>query len=221
MIKLSPSILAADFTILGEQMKKVEAGGNDYFHFDVMDGMFVPNISFGLPVLQSVRKITNRKMDVHLMIETPERYIERFAKAGADIITVHQEACIPLNETIDAIHVHGLKAGIAIKPHTDVTALVPYFGKADMFLIMTVEPGFGGQEYMDICTGKIKQLRTLLTEAGLDTDIQVDGGITKENVDVVLNAGANVIVMGSSVFKGDIEANARFFTEKFAAFDKQ
>lgn len=220
MIKLSPSILAADFTILGEQMKKVEAGGNDYFHFDVMDGMFVPNISFGLPVLQSIRKITNRKMDVHLMIETPERYIERFAKAGADIITVHQEACIPLNETIDAIHAHGLNAGVAIKPHTDVTALVPYFGKADMFLIMTVEPGFGGQEYMDICTGKIKQLRTLLTEAGLDTDIQVDGGITKENVDVVLNAGANVIVMGSSVFKGDIEANARFFTEKFAAFDK-
>lgn len=220
MILLSPSILAADFKILGEQMRQVEEGGNDYFHFDVMDGMFVPNISFGLPVLKSIRSATKKKMDVHLMIETPERYIDRFADAGADIITVHQEACIPLDDTINMIHARGLKAGVAIKPHTDVTALIPYFGKADMFLIMTVEPGFGGQEYMGMCTDKIKRLRELLNEAGLDTDIQVDGGITKENVDVVLNAGANVIVMGSSVFKGDIVANARFFMEKFASFGK-
>lgn len=218
MAILSPSILAADFAILGEQMKAVEAGGNDYFHFDVMDGMFVPNISFGLPVLSSIRKITDKKMDVHLMIETPERYIERFAKAGADIITVHQEACVPLKETIEKIHELGLKAGVAIKPHTDIEALTPYFGQADMFLVMTVEPGFGGQEYMQMCTDKIKSLRSKLNEAGLNTDIQVDGGITKENVEVVLNAGANVIVMGSSVFKGDITANASYFTQLFTKY---
>ena len=221
MIMLSPSILAADFTILGEQMKQVEEGGNDYFHFDVMDGMFVPNISFGLPVLKSIRKITDKKLDVHLMIETPERYIDRFADAGADIITVHQEACVPLKDTINMIHEKGLKAGVAIKPHTAVTALVPYFGIADMFLIMTVEPGFGGQKYMSMCTNKIKRLRAMLDDGGFDTDIQVDGGITKDNVDEVLEAGANVIVMGSSVFNGDIVGNARHFTEKFAQYDKK
>lgn len=218
MVKLSPSILAADFAILGEQMKKVEEGGNDYFHFDVMDGMFVPNISFGLPVLSSIRKITDKKMDVHLMIETPERYIERFAKAGADLITIHQEACVSVKDTIDKIHSLGLKAGVAIKPHTGVEALEEFFGLADMFLIMTVEPGFGGQEYMPMCTNKIRSLRNKLNEAGLDTDIQVDGGITKENVEVVLEAGANVIVMGSSVFKGDITANAKYFTDLFAKY---
>lgn len=221
MIKLSPSILAADFKILGEQMKQVEEGGNDYFHFDVMDGMFVPNISFGLPVLKSIKSATDKPMDVHLMIETPERYIDRFAEAGADIITVHQEACVDIKNTLDMIHAKGIKAGIAIKPHTDVTALLPYFGIADMFLVMTVEPGFGGQKYMDICTDKIKKLRKLLDEAGLDTDIQVDGGITKENVDVVLEAGANVIVMGSSVFGGNIVENARYFSEKFAGYGKE
>lgn len=221
MILLDPSILAADFTILGQQMKEVEEGGTDYFHFDVMDGMFVPNISFGLPVLSSIRKVTDKPLDVHLMIETPERYIDRFADAGADIITLHQEACVPLKSTIELIHKKGIKAGVAIKPHTDVTALVPYFGLADMFLIMTVEPGFGGQEYMDMCTDKIVKLRSMLTKEGLDTDIQVDGGITKENVDVVLNAGANVIVMGSSVFKGNIVENAKYFTDHFAKMDEQ
>lgn len=218
MILLDPSILAADFKILGEQMNMVEEGGCDYFHFDVMDGMFVPNISFGLPVLKSIRTATKKPLDVHLMIETPERYIERFKEAGADIITVHQEACIPIVETIDKIHALGMKAGVAIKPHTDISALEPCIGKADMFLIMTVEPGFGGQEYMPMCTDKIINLRKLLNEKGLDTDIQVDGGITKDNVDVVLKAGANVIVMGSSVFKGDIVQNAKYFTDYFANF---
>jgi len=218
MILLDPSILAADFTILGEQMKKVEEGGCDYFHFDVMDGMFVPNISFGLPVLKSIRPSTKKPLDVHLMIENPDRYIERFVKAGADIITVHQEACINVDETIDMIHSHNIKAGVAIKPHTDVDSLEPFFGKADMFLIMTVEPGFGGQEYMPMCTNKIKDLRGRLNARGLNTDIQVDGGITKDNVDVVLQAGANVIVMGSSVFKGDITANAKYFTDYFAKY---
>ena len=220
MVILSPSILAADFTVLGEQMKKVEAGGNDYFHFDVMDGMFVPNISFGIPVLASVRKATSKILDVHLMVEAPERYIDKFIDAGADIITVHQEACNVLPETIGRIRARGKKAGIAIKPGTDIETLVPYFGVADMFLIMTVEPGFGGQKYMDICTDKIRDLRARLSEIGLDTDIQVDGGITRDNVRVVLDAGANVIVMGSSVFHGDITENARYFTELFDRYNK-
>ena len=218
MIILSPSILAADFTILGEQMKKAEAGGNDYFHFDVMDGMFVPNISFGIPVLVSVRKATKKVLDVHLMVQAPERYIDKFIDAGADIITVHQEACVPLKETIEHIHERGKKAGVAIKPHTDIQVLEPFFGLADMFLVMTVEPGFGGQEYMDICTGKIKDLRSRLSDKGLESDIQVDGGITRDNVRTVLDAGANVIVMGSSVFRGDITENARYFSELFAGY---
>ena len=158
MVILSPSILASDFAILGEQMKQVEAGGNDYFHFDVMDGMFVPNISFGIPVLVSVRNITKKTLDVHLMVESPERYIDKFADAGADIITIHQEACKPLRETVEHIHERGKKAGIAIKPGTDIEVLDDYFDIADMFLVMTVEPGFGGQKYMDICTDKIRNL---------------------------------------------------------------
>ena len=219
MIILSPSILSADFTILGEQMKKAEAGGNEYFHFDVMDGMFVPNLSFGLPVLSSIRKATQKVLDVHLMIEAPERYVDRFIDAGADIITVHREACcVPLEETIEKIHSRGKRAGIAIKPHTGVTSLEPYLELADMFLIMTVEPGFGGQEYMDMCTDKIKTLRAMLNEKGIDADIEVDGGITRENVSTVLDAGANVIVMGSSVFKGDITDNASYFTDLFRTY---
>lgn len=219
MTILSPSILAADFAKLGEQMEEAEKGGNDYFHFDVMDGMFVPNISFGIPVLSSIRKITKKKLDVHLMIESPERYIDKFADAGADIITVHQEACVPLEETIAKIHSRGLMAGVAIKPHTSVSALEPYFGMADMFLIMTVEPGFGGQEYMSMCTEKIRDLRGMLMYRNLDTDIQVDGGITRDNVNVVLDAGANVIVMGSSVFKGDVRKNAEYFKKLFKEYD--
>lgn len=220
MIILSPSILAADFTRLGEQMKDVEAGGNDYFHFDVMDGMFVPNISFGIPVLTSVRAATSKVLDVHLMVQAPERYIDKFIDAGADIVTIHQEACVPLKETIERIHARGKKAGIAIKPHTDISVLKPFYGLAEMFLVMTVEPGFGGQEYMDICTGKIKSLRDDLTANGFDTDIQVDGGITRDNVGTVLSAGANVIVMGSSVFRGDITENARYFTDLFSGYSK-
>ena len=220
MLILSPSILAADFTVLGEQMKKVEAGGNDYFHFDVMDGMFVPNISFGIPVLTSVRKATEKVLDVHLMVQAPERYIDKFADAGADIITVHQEACVPLEETIDRIHDRGRTAGVAIKPHTDIRVLEPYFGKADMFLVMTVEPGFGGQEYLDTCTDKIRTLRDLLSSKGYDTDIQVDGGITRDNVSTVIDAGANVIVMGSSVFHGDIKSNAAYFSKLFEEYNR-
>ena len=218
MVILSPSILAADFTILGEQMKTAEAGGNDYFHFDVMDGMFVPNISFGIPVLSSVRKATKKVLDVHLMVEAPERYIDKFIDAGADLVTVHQEACVPLSETIDKIHQRGKKAGVAIKPHTGIESLVPYFGQADMFLVMTVEPGFGGQKYMEMCTDKIRNLRNMLSDRGLDTDIQVDGGITRDNVTTVIDAGANVIVMGSSIFDGNVEENTAYFSKLFKQY---
>lgn len=218
MVILSPSILAADFTILGEQMEKAEAGGNDYFHFDVMDGMFVPNISFGIPVLSSVRKATKKVLDVHLMVEAPERYIDKFIDAGADLVTVHQEACVPLSETIDKIHQRGKKAGVAIKPHTGIESLVPYFGQADMFLVMTVEPGFGGQKYMEMCTDKIRNLRNMLSDRGLDTDIQVDGGITRDNVTTVIDAGANVIVMGSSIFDGNVEENTAYFSKLFKQY---
>lgn len=214
---LSPSILAADFAKLGDQIREIDSvDGADYIHFDVMDGVFVPNISFGIPVLESLRKITDKVLDVHLMITAPERYIDKFTDAGADMITIHYEATDKLDEVLDKIHENGLKAGIAIKPGTDIEVLKPYFGKAEMFLIMTVEPGFGGQSYMDSCTDKIKGLRDMLTAEGLDTDIQVDGGITKENIGVVLNAGANVIVMGSSIFKGNIPDNVQYFAKVFA-----
>lgn len=208
---ISPSILAADLSRLGEVVKEAEKGGAGYFHIDIMDGTFVPNISFGVPVVEAMNKITDTTLDVHLMITNPEKYIEMFHDAGADIITFHQEAYYDLNRLCDIIHSYGMKAGIAIKPHTDISVLTPAFGNADMFLIMTVEPGFGGQKYIDTCTQKIKELRTLLNEAGLDTDIQVDGGIIKENIDIVSEAGANVIVMGSSVFKGDISENMKYF----------
>lgn len=219
MMILSPSILAADFSKLGEQIREVESvPGADYIHFDVMDGMFVPNISFGIPVLESLRKITNKTLDVHLMIEKPERYIKKFADAGADIITIHYEACSCIDDTIDAIHARGLKAGISVKPGTDVDVLRPYYEKADMFLVMTVEPGFGGQGYIESTTEKIRSLRDELNKLGLDKDIQVDGGITRENVNVVLDAGANVCVMGSSIFKGQIADNIKYFTEVFKQY---
>ena len=216
MIFLSPSILAADFTILGEQMKKAEAGGNDFFHFDVMDGMFVPNISFGIPVLTSVRSVTSKTLDVHLMVQDPERYVDKFIDAGADIITIHEEACRCVGDVIDHIHERKKHAGVAIKPGTDISVFRKYYGMSDMFLVMTVEPGFGGQTYMDLCTDKIRSLREDLTKEGYDTDIQVDGGITRENVDVVLSAGANVIVMGSSIFMGDITENTKYFKQLFS-----
>ncbi len=220
MTVLSPSILSANFGYLADDMNKAVEGGCDYFHFDVMDGMFVPNISFGIPVLESVRKVTGHTLDVHLMVNEPQRYVDRFIDAGADIVTVHYEACEPLLQTLCRIHERGKKAGIAIKPHTDISVLKPFLDLADMFLIMTVEPGFGGQKYMDMCTGKIKGLRKILNDKGLSKDIEVDGGITRENVTCVLDAGANVIVMGSSVFKGDIKDNASFFRQLFDKYDK-
>ncbi len=210
---LSPSILSADFAHLGEDIENTKLGGAKYLHYDVMDGMFVPSISFGMPVLESVRKITDLVLDVHLMIVDPDRYIDEFVRCGADIITVHYEACKDLKQTIQKIRDKGVKAGVSIKPKTPISVLTDVLEQVDMILLMTVEPGFGGQAYIPESTQKIQDLRRILTERGLETDIEVDGGIKKNNVQVVLDAGANVIVAGSAVYVGDVAQNVRDFME--------
>lgn len=210
---LSPSILSADFAHLGDDIAATEKGGTQYLHYDVMDGTFVPSISFGMPVLKSVRKITDLVLDVHLMIEDPDRYIDEFVKSGADIITVHYEACKDVEKTIQMIREKGVKVGVTIKPKTPLSVLEPLLDKVDMILLMTVEPGFGGQAYIPESTDKIRALRKMLNDRGLTTDIEVDGGIKKDNLEMVLDAGANVIVAGSAIFKDDIEKNTRDFME--------
>ena len=210
---LAPSILSADFKVLGEQLKVTEAAGAEYIHFDVMDGIFVPSISFGMPVLSCIKGYTSQILDAHLMITEPIRYVEEFAKAGADIITVHLEACEDLQATIVKIHAAGVKAGISIKPKTPVEAFVPYLDQADMFLVMSVEPGFGGQAFIPESLDRIRELRKMLDEKGLKTDIEVDGGIYHANVAEVLDAGANIMVSGSGIFKGDIRKNTEEFME--------
>ena len=206
---LSPSILAADFTRLGEQISEVDRAGAEYLHFDVMDGLFVPSISFGMPVLKSVRKATERILDVHLMIENPERYVDEFADCGADLITVHAESCRHLDRVISQIHQKGKKAGVALNPATSLSALDYVLDKVDMVLIMTVNPGFGGQKFIVSSYGKIRDLKCRMEAAGLHTDIEVDGGINADTLPGVLEAGANVIVAGSAVFKGNIAENVR------------
>ena len=208
---LSPSILSADFTHLGEDIRLAEEAGAQYLHYDVMDGLFVPSISFGMPVLRSVRRITDLVLDVHLMIEKPERYIDEFADCGADIITIHYEACEDLPGTLQKIRAKGLKAGVVIKPNTPNGVLEGVLDQVDMVLLMTVEPGFGGQAYIPSSTEKIKELRRMLDARGLQTDIEVDGGIKKENLQTVLDAGANVIVACSAIFAGDIRQNVQDF----------
>ncbi len=212
---LSPSILAADFRILGKQIEEADKAGAHYIHIDVMDGVFVPSISFGMPVISTIRSVTQKVFDVHLMIVEPERYIEEFVKCGADIITFHLEATKDVDGVIDLIHQNGCKAGLSIKPGTPVEAVKPYLAKIDMLLIMTVEPGFGGQKYIPESTERIKEARQIIHEMGLTTDIQVDGGITQDNVHVVLEAGANVIVAGSAVFGGNITENVKNILNKF------
>ena len=206
---LSPSILAADFTQLGEEIRRADEAGAQYIHYDVMDGMFVPSITFGMPVLSSIRKITDRILDVHLMIENPERYVDEFADCGADIITVHAESCRHLDRVISQIHQKGIKAGVALNPATSLSVLDYILDKVDMVLIMTVNPGFGGQKFIESSYDKIRELKKRITEKKLQTDIQVDGGINTETLPGVLEAGANIIVAGSAVFKGDIQKNVQ------------
>ena len=213
MIKIAPSILSADFTKLGAEIEDIRSAGAEYVHFDVMDGFFVPNISIGIPVLKSVRKMTEMFLDVHLMIDKPVRYAKAFCDAGADLVMFHVEADSYQNisDAIDIVKENGKKVGLALKPRTPASVLYPFIDRLNMALVMTVEPGFGGQAYIPESTEKIKELRQMLNEKGLDTDIEVDGGIKKDNLQMVLDAGANVIVAGSAIFKGDIEQNVKDF----------
>lgn len=212
---LSPSILSADFCKLGEQIKEVELAGAKYLHIDVMDGIFVPSISYGMPVIRSIRKCSDIFFDVHLMIDRPERYVKEFAESGADLINFHLEATSDVKGTIATIRSLGKKVGITIKPGTPAQTVEPYLELVDMVLVMTVEPGFGGQKLIPECLDKVRKIRKVIADRGLNVDIEVDGGINDENVESALEAGANVIVAGSAVFKNDIAENVKIFLNKF------
>ena len=208
---LSPSLLAVDFTHIADQVQTVEGAGAHWLHLDVMDGCFVPNISFGPPVIQSIRGITDLTFDVHLMIEDPIRYVDAFKKAGADLLTFHAEAAPDIPAMIAAVKAAGLKCGISVNPGTPIERVYPYISDVDMVLVMSVEPGFGGQKFMPIALEKIAQLKDAAKDTRPDLLIEVDGGINSENVSRVLAAGANVIVAGSAVFSGDIASNVETF----------
>ncbi|MBS1339479.1 MAG: ribulose-phosphate 3-epimerase, partial [Lachnospira sp.] len=208
---LSPSILSADFTRLGEEIETIDNAGAEYIHVDVMDGMFVPSISYGMPVIKSIRKSTGKVFDVNLMISEPIRYIADFAASGADMITVHVEACSDVVATIEKIREYKLKVGITLNPDTPVSAIKPYLNRVDMVLIMSVNPGFGGQKFITSSVDKIKEVKRLRDELNLSYDIEVDGGINIDNLATVLEAGANVIVAGSAIFRGDAAENVKKF----------
>ena len=218
--KVAPSVLAADFAELGIQLRAVSEAGAEWIHLDVMDGAFVPSISFGMPVIKSIRRVTDRVFDVHMMVEEPGRYVEDVKKAGADVITVHAEACKYLDRVISQIKEAGCRAGVALNPATPVSVLEHILDQVDMVLIMTVNPGFGGQKFIPYTIEKVKAVRRLCDERGLTTDIQVDGGISAANVREVLEAGANIFVAGSAVFGTDPAARTREMVEIFKEYEK-
>ena len=219
-IKISPSILSADFSRLGEQVREAEAAGVEYIHVDVMDGKFVPNITIGPLIVDALRKVTELPLDVHLMIENPEFFLEDFAKAGANIITVHQETCPHLHGTIQQIHKLGVRAGVSINPATPVKSLEQIIDEIDLVLVMSVNPGFGGQSYISSCTEKIKKLRSMLDKCGSSADLEVDGGVNIDTVGEVVAAGANAFVAGSAVFndKHSIDENVRLLRDRIASY---